>query len=124
MAHFDYTVRGCWPFPLDMLRHDGSRAASAADQAMIDRLSAEHAPDRAAFEKVDINLSGPNKPNTARWESFGWSVPGDLEHQWIKREREKGRRASALLQSALGKLSPEEAEAVRTAIAADRQAVS
>lgn len=76
-----YVVRGHWPFPVDMLRYDGSRAASDADAAMIERLSAEHAPDRAAFKDVEISLLSDRQlpfNSAERWESFGWEVPGDV----------------------------------------------
>ena len=108
-----YTVRGYWPFPTDMLRHDGSRAATETDQALIDRLSGDSAPDRAAFQNVDINLVGPWKPNAARWESFGWAIPADVEHQYYKRSAEKEKRRKALAASGLAKLTAEEKEALR-----------
>lgn len=116
---FAYTVHGYWPFPIDMLRHDGSRAATTEDQALIDRLSGEFAPDRAAFVAVDINLIGPNKPNTARWESFDWTIPADAEYAMLKRRREEERKRRALLNSAMSKLSPEEREVVESSMKRD-----
>lgn len=110
---FAYTVRGHWPFPTDMLRHDGSRAATPEDQAVIDRQSLEYAPDRDVFVDVEINLVGPNKPNTARWESFGWAVPADQEHQYYKRAAEAERKRRTLVASAMAKLTDEEKEALR-----------
>lgn len=109
---YTYEVKGYWPFPLDMLRHDGSRAATPKDQAMIDRLSGDHAPDRAAFKDVSITLTGPNKPNTARWESFGWQVPGDEDYRLVKEMRKRDSERAALRQQALAKLTPEEREAL------------
>lgn len=105
---FQYTVRGHWPFPADMLRHDGSRAATDADAALIARLSGDYAPDRAAFRDVEINLVGPHKPNTARWESFSWEVPSDEMHTMLKamaRKQQEDDRAFAAL---LEKLTPDE----------------
>ncbi len=107
-----YVVRGHWPFPLDMLRHDGSAAASLKDQGMIDRLAGESAPDRAAFKNVEISLAGPNKPNTARWESFGWAVPNDREHAILKEHREAARKEEALVSGALTKLTNAERNAI------------
>lgn len=112
-----YTVCGIWPFPLDMLRHDDAHPLSAEDGAMIERLSGDYAPDRAAFKPVQITLVG-RRPNTARWESFGWSVPSDREHAMVKRWREEEARRQELLQSALAKLTPEEREVVSAAIKA------
>lgn len=109
---FAYTVRGHWPFPKDMLRHDGSRAATPEDQAVIDRQSLEYAPDRDVFVDVEINLVGPNKPNTARWESFGWAVPADVEHVMAKRWQTEERERRALRDQALAKLSFREREAL------------
>lgn len=109
---FSYTVYGHWPFPLDMLRHDGSRAASQADQDLIDRLSTEHATDHDVFTPCEINLIALWKPNTARWESFGWSVPGDAEYAAVKRWKEEDRQRQQLIDSAMAKLTPEEREAI------------
>lgn len=114
MVH--YTVRGFWPFPLDMLHHDQSRPASAADQGLIDRLSGDHAPDLAAFRPVDINLVGLNRPNTARWESFSWAVPTDHEHTFFRELKRREAERQRVLEGALAKLTPEEREAVRAAI--------
>jgi len=107
-----YVVRGHWPFPTDMLRKDQSRAATDGDQAIIDRLSGQFAPDRDAFEKVEIRLIGPNKPNTARWESFKWEVPGDTERAAWKAHQQRQRAEDDLFRSALAKLTPAEREAV------------
>jgi len=109
---FQYVVRGHWPFPADMLRYDGSRAASADDQAKIDRLSSEFAHNRDAFKEVDIELIGRSKPNTARWESFGWSVPSDVEHVLFKRLAQQRCDDERLFQSALAKLSDAERRVV------------
>lgn len=110
---FVYRVRGHWPFPLDMLRRDGSRAASPGDQERIERLSADKTEDQSYFEDVEIELVGGCKPNTARWESFGWTVPEDVEYACIKRAQEETRARSVLMASALAKLSSEEVEALR-----------
>lgn len=115
-----YTVAGCWPFPTDMLRHDEAVAASAADRAMIKRLSGEHAPDRAAFENVKIKLVMDGDwfkgrhPNSRRWESFGWIVVDD---PWAEIEAEC-RKQEALRQQALGKLTKEERAALGIRLAA------
>ncbi|WP_309084134.1 hypothetical protein [Chelativorans sp.] len=112
MKEVCYTVRGAWPFPLDMLRHDGSRAASPEDQSKIDRYAADHAPDRSVFEPVEISLVGPHKPNTARWESFTWSVPADADYAMMKEHRARGLERKRLRDAALSKLSREEREAL------------
>lgn len=110
-----YTVAGCWPFPVDMLRHDGSFPASAKDRALIKRLSGLHAPDRAAFDTVHINLVMPDgdwfkgrRPNTARWESFTWTVVDDPWKEWEAEARAK----ENLRQQALRKLTKEERDAL------------
>jgi len=110
---FHYTVKGHWPFPLDMLHHDQSEAASVSDQALIDGLSADHAPDRAAFRDIEISLAGPNKPNTARWESFGWSIPADQEHAYYKRVKAERLEEERLFVGALAKLSATERNIVQ-----------
>lgn len=86
-----YVVTGSWPFPLDMLRRDGSRPATEDDRL-----------------KIEITLIGPNRPDTSRWESFDWAVPGDVEHAFWKGERLRRTKEEALMRSALAKLDPEE----------------
>lgn len=78
---FTYRVRGGWPFPLDMPRYDYSRAATPADQALIDKLSDENLPDDISIrDRFEIDLmfyaSRPTslQPNKRRWESFDWKV--------------------------------------------------
>lgn len=109
---FRYTVVGRWPFPLDMLRHDQSAAATPQDQELVDRLSADFLSSEVPDGRVSIRLVGPSKPNTARWESFGWSVPGDTEHQMAKRLRQEAREREALRNSGLAKLTPSERKAL------------
>lgn len=75
-------------------------------------LSGDHAHDREAFVDVEITLAGVNKPNTARWESFGWSVPADTEHAFFKAARDRARREQATFDAALAKLSPDEQKVV------------
>lgn len=131
-ADFHYVVEGRWPFPLDMLRRDRSRAASTADQMLIDLLSCEVAghgdtsEERRKFrsEVVQVNLVIPNagrneRPLTARWESFGWSVPGDEHRALQKREEGRLARLKELHRSAMSKLSVDEREAVRWAAASE-----
>ncbi|NTF18160.1 hypothetical protein G6L37_07055 [Agrobacterium rubi] len=116
-ADFHYTVRGSWPFPLDMLRRDGSKAATPEDEAIIERLTKDHAEDRDAIRNaVTVNLVIPNanrhmRPLTARWQSWGWDVPDDEEHRAIMAERAKRDRMRKLYASAMAKLTQEEREA-------------
>lgn len=107
-----YAVRGHWPFPTDMLRHDGSWPATDADRDLIEKLSEDHTKDRSYFEDVEIALRGFTKPNTARWESFGWAVPSDEEHAFYKSLRIAERKRQTLISSALAKLTREEREAL------------
>ncbi len=110
---FTYTVRGSWPFPTDMLRYDDSKAATPEDQAMIDRLSSENAPDLESLQnRVSITLIGNFKPNTARWESFLWTVPDDFEYRWLKEAQKEKSEREILKKSALAKLTPEEKAAL------------
>jgi len=73
-----YRVRGFWPFPVDMLRYDEARAATPADQELIDKLSVE-TPDKLTLTRTahEINLICPRtvlNPSEARWRSFCWRV--------------------------------------------------
>lgn len=83
MTDKNYTVKGRWPFPLDMLRHDGSRPVDADAHALIVLMSGDVSPEWG-LEEREITLTGPHKPNTARWESFGWTIPADREWAMIK----------------------------------------
>lgn len=116
MTEISYVVEGHWPFPLDMLRHDGSRAATPADQDAIDVLSATHALDKGVFKDVQINLVGPSKPNVERWMSFSWKVPFDEFEMARSKERERRRVSQRLIVQALAKLTDEEREAVKAAM--------
>lgn len=114
----EYIVRGSWPFPLDMLRRDGSQPATEEDRRLVDLLSAECAPSLEAIrEPVEIRLAitsdNPRaRPMTARWESLGWSVPSDLDHEATKRLRAEQERRAELRRSAAAKLSAEERDAL------------
>ena len=103
-----YVVRGHWPFPSDMLRRDGSRPATERDRIAIERLSGDSCEDRADFQDVDVSLIGPSDPNTERWESFGWKVPDDAMHAFVKAGRERAAKEGSVIASALAKLDPEE----------------
>lgn len=104
-----YTVRGKWPFPPDMLRRDGSRPASPEDEHLIGEFSRESAPDRDFLrETVEIHLVGPNRPYTDRWESFGWTVPTDLDHALFKASRQRRADDDKIRAAGLAKLTPEE----------------
>jgi hypothetical protein len=117
MTEISYIVEGHWPFPVDMLRHDGSRAATQTDQDRIDALSTESAADKSAFNvDVQINLVGPSKPNVERWKSFSWKVPFDEVEMERKRERESRRLSQRLIVQALAKLTDEERDAVKAAM--------
>lgn len=108
-----YTVRGTWPFPVDMLRYDASKAAAPADQVLIDRLSLENVISLGDLRHpMSINLVGSNKPNTARWESFGWSVPADEMHAFSKELKAEKAARDAAYATAMAKLTPAEKAAV------------
>lgn len=113
---FHYTVKGHWPFPLDMLRYDQSEPASVSEQAKINFYSTEHAFSKTSFEDVEINLVGPNRPNTARWESFGWTVPTDTDYALTKQARRREAEDQQVFDAAMSKLSPREREIVASRI--------
>lgn len=75
-----YTVEGRWPFPLDMLRHDDAKPATAADETLIQQLAADHCESpidimqRYQVNLVRVPLNRWNFPNGARWKSFSWNV--------------------------------------------------
>lgn len=109
---FAFTVRGKWPFPLEMLQHDGAKAATPEDQVKIDKFSGEHAPDRDVFRDVEINLVGPRKPSTARWDSFIWSVPTDTEYKSFREAGKRSRERKILRDRVITKLSSDELDAL------------
>jgi hypothetical protein len=74
---YTYTVTGTWPFPLDMLRYDDAQGATAADRALIERLSQDNADSLDDLKrKSRITLVGKSRPTPARWRSFLWTVEG------------------------------------------------
>lgn len=121
-----YTVEGTWPFPLDMLRRDQARAATPADQVLIDRMSGETSD--AGFgtgAKVAITLimesgeptvmrpNGRFLPHATRWESFGWTVVGDPDIDFERSMKAQERDEEALRRSGLAKLTDAERRALR-----------
>jgi hypothetical protein len=69
-------------FPIDMLRYDASTVADERSSALIER-TLRYEPIEA-HEHVDLRklttIRGW-KPNSARWESFGWSVRVEGERE-------------------------------------------
>jgi hypothetical protein len=117
MVDHHYTVVGRWPFPPEMPGHDRSEPATPEDAEKIRRLSRPHVSNRAELdEEVSINLvmrdCGRWRPNTAKWESFDWKVPGDKLHAAMKADRAEHAKRVADLKSGLAKLSPDELEAL------------
>ncbi len=103
-----YVVKGRWPFPTPMLEKDFARPATEEDRIAIERMSRPHVDDKDDLSPKEITLISRERPNTARWESFRWSVPGDEEHAFLKSERARRGREEALLKSALDKLDADE----------------
>lgn len=87
MATFSYKVRGRWPFPVDMLRFDGSAPATEADRALMSRLSAEHCEDvsyiRDENEVTLVREGVRDLPfgSALRWQSFSWHVVSNSVHR-------------------------------------------
>ncbi len=119
-------VEGRWPFPVDMLRSDGSRAATPEDASLIERLSGETTDDGFGLrEAVRVTVTmeagdpvpgrpgGRFVPNEARWDSFGWKViSAGEDFEADRRLAALVRRNTALRRSGLAKLTPEEREAL------------
>lgn len=115
-----YTVTGSWQFPTDMLRRDNARAATPADQELIDRMSGEYADAVIGTAKVSIHLVmeagektrtqpyGQFCPYTKRWESFGWIVTGDAEIDAERQYEAAMVLRQRLRETALAKLTKEE----------------
>lgn len=79
-----YSVEGFWPFPVDMLRYDGSEPASEDDKKLIASLGGKHPPEGyEGNEKTRISLvlneDSYFRPAVGRWESFDWDVVGHPE---------------------------------------------
>lgn len=62
------------PFPIDMLRYDGSTVADEESSRRIERT--HRFEDLDPEETVNLVRSSDHswKPNAARWESYGWRV--------------------------------------------------
>ncbi len=74
-----YTVRGTGPFPIDMLREDGSSPYSQQDSDRIEMSYDEPVGNWANEKHFQITLIKHNgyrhwTPNSAKWKSFGWEV--------------------------------------------------
>jgi hypothetical protein len=120
MTASQFTVTGTWPFPVDMLRYDDARPATVSDADLIEVLTQENASDAVwsadgRFKRFEITLVGERlnfRPTTARWESFGWSVPSDRYFYETMAESRQERDRERLVSSALSKLTPQERAAV------------
>lgn len=72
-----YTVRGAGPFPIDMLREDGSCPYSDHDLYRI-TLSMEETPKPLHYQR-QVTLIKHNgyhhwTPNNPKWKALGWEV--------------------------------------------------
>ncbi len=73
----EFTVRGKFPFPLDMLRHDVCWPKSSDDVVRIDESLRQYeipSSDRAGPWDITLQSKGTGVPTTGRWKSFGWEV--------------------------------------------------
>jgi len=57
-------------FPVDMLRYDRAWPDGSRDAATIE----EPVQSRLDTEKVQVHLTGVQRPTIERWNSFGWIV--------------------------------------------------
>lgn len=128
-ADYTYTVKGHWPFPLDMLRKDRSQAATPEDQAKIDLLTRslndlaadgyDHAARRSLRrDKIEVNLVIPQAtpfetPVVGRWESFSWEVVGPSEIVETYQGQRLVEQKRRLAEQGLAKLTQEERDAIR-----------
>jgi len=111
-AKYRYVVRGRWPFPMDMLRHDMAMGETKEDQDKIDLYSSENVEDANVFHPTEIKIIGWCKPTGARWESFGWEIPFDADWQRTKLWKAEEKNKTDLRRSGLSKLTPEERKAL------------
>lgn len=88
-----FTVEGSFPFPTDMLRYDQcwpyregedsielAEAMSGTTDRILRKRDPEHKPRKRRITFMSHKLSAPTE---GRWESFGWSVVGDIEKRRI-----------------------------------------
>lgn len=108
-----YTVRGHWPFPLEMLTRDQSEGAPPHDQSLISKLTSQHAENDEYFVDVDITLTGPNPPLWQRWASFQWEVIDDPQIDAIRSIEAASTKERHIFASAMAKLTDEEQLVVR-----------
>ena len=64
ITKYEYTVRGKFSFPFDMLRYD-----HAWPRYEREIFALADTPDTREIQLVSINM-----PNVDRWRSFGWIV--------------------------------------------------
>ena len=77
-----FTVKGAFPFPLDMLRYDAcyphSQAAVATISETLDPHLRHQARSERGFTKDTFSVKLVSQlivnPTKDRWESFGWKV--------------------------------------------------
>lgn len=76
MKRTAFTVRGSYPFPLDMLRYDSCIPATEADAALMHEAVLGDGPgDPLRVMEISLVTFRPDcAPSNDRWESRGWSV--------------------------------------------------
>ena len=68
-----FSVHGTFRFPIDMLRYDRAWPRTEADARKIEDSFRPNA------EAMTVDLASLDEPNTARWQSFMWSVKDHVE---------------------------------------------
>lgn len=75
-----FTVRGMWPFPAEMLAHDGAVPATKADADaiawMMSELDDDDDPCGSEPQVIALLLkNAPDRsPDTGAWAAAGWDV--------------------------------------------------
>lgn len=75
LAKFVITVRGSYPFPIDMLRYDCLHPATESDSAKIARTLDPQYDISTPYEIQLTRLAEPKwEPTLPRWNSHLWKV--------------------------------------------------
>lgn len=67
-----YTVRGAWPFPIDMLRYDCCYPATETESGKLTDLL-ERKTDAGVIE-LRLATRSERGPTHGRWDSHTWQV--------------------------------------------------
>lgn len=67
-----FSVRGSWPFPIDMLRYDACWPADETASGALEALTRDK--DAVGVIEIELKSNSPSAPTRRRWQAHMWHV--------------------------------------------------